>query len=212
MASAKKYFSGLNQKETSVFKRLNTPKKIQDFLEKLPINFEPKGDTLMSPRRVLRERTAHCIEGALFAAAVFWFHGEQPLLLDLTAASYDDDHVVALFRKNGHWGAVSKTNHATLRYREPVYRSIRELAMSYFHEYFVNDGEKTMRGYSRPFNVLRFGGYDWVTSEEDLWHIAEELNDSPHHQILTRSMLAGLRRADPIERNAGKLTHWRKKS
>ncbi|MEX1064280.1 MAG: hypothetical protein WD898_00840 [Candidatus Paceibacterota bacterium] len=207
-----KAFKDLNKKEINIFRKLNTPKKIQDFLEKLPINFEEKGDTLMSPRCVLRERKAHCIEGAIFAAAVLRFHGKKPILLDLITASYDEDHVVALFKKNGLWGAISKTNHAVLRYREPVYRNVRELAMSYFHEYFVNDGEKTMRGYSEPFNLSRFDKDAWLTSEDDLWHIAEELHDSRHHKILTKSMLSGLRYADPIEREAGKLTHWEKNS
>jgi len=205
-----KFFKDLNKKELAVFRKLDAPKKIQDFLEKLPINFEEKGDTLMSPRRVLRERKAHCMEGALFAAAVLWFHGQEPLLLDLTTPSYDYDHVAALFKKDGHWGAFSKTNHAVLRYREPIYRNVRELAMSYFHEYFVNDGEKTMRGYSEPFDLSRFKDENWITMEDDLWHIGAELDDSPHHKILTRKMLAGLRRADPLERQAGKITQWQK--
>ncbi len=207
-----KYFKDLNEKEISTFRKLDTPKKIQDFLEKLPINFEEEGNTLMSPRRVIREQKAHCMEGALFAAAALWFHGEKSLLLDLTTTSYDEDHVVALFKKDSHWGAISKTNHAVLRYREPVYRNVRELAMSYFHEYFVNDGEKTMRGYSEPFSLSRFAKDGWLSSEDDLWYIAEELHDFPHHKILTKSMLFGLRYADPLERKASELTQWRKKS
>ena len=119
----------LTKHELAIFKKLNTPRKIQDFLERMPINFDKGADTLMSPRRLLRVGKAHCIEGALFAAAALWFHGHKPLLLDLQATDDDYDHVVALFRHNGYWGAISKTNHAVLRYREPVYRGIRELAL-----------------------------------------------------------------------------------
>lgn len=203
-----KLFSDFNCDELNVFARLSTPKKIQDFLESMPINFDFKQDTLMSPRRTLRESKAHCIEGALLAAAALWFHGQQPLLLDLKAAECDYDHVAALFRKNGHWGAITKTNHAVLRYREPVYRTIRELALSFFHEYFTDDGKKTMRSFSRPFNLFRFAGKRWLTSEEELWDVGTALEESPHYSILTRSSIAGLRRADPLEIKAGKIIQW----
>lgn len=199
----------LNKQELKLFRKLNTPRKIQDFLETIPINFDFKKDTCVSPRVLLRKNKAHCIEGAFFAAAILWFHGHKPLLLDLQATDDDYDHVVALFRRNGLWGAISKTNHAVLRYREPVYRTIRELALSYFHEYFNDRGKKNLRNYSRPFNLTRFGT-DWITAEKNLWHIAETLDDSPHHPILTRSALAGLRRADKIEIKAGKIVQWKK--
>jgi len=163
----------------------------------------------MSPRRLLKNRVAHCMEGALFAAAALWYHGQRPLVLDLRATEKDDDHVVAVFRQNGHWGAISKTNHAVLRYREPVYRTVRELVLSYFHEYFLNDGRKTLREYSQLFDLSRFG-FTWVTASEDLWHIPETLDDSPHQRIISRSMATRLRRADRIEIKAGKLTQWKK--
>ena len=108
---------GLTQTETAILRRLSTPEKIQDFLDALPINHEKRGDTCMSPRQVLREGKAHCIEGAMLAALALWMHGEEPLLLDLTTLRYDDDHVVALYRRNGFWGAISKTNHAVLRFQ-----------------------------------------------------------------------------------------------
>ena len=150
------------------------------------------------------------MEGALFAATALWFHGQKPLLLDITSVEHDLDHVVALFQKNKRWGAISKTNHAVLRYREPVYRDVRELAMSFFHEYFTNDGKKTMRSFSKPFNLQRFG-YNWITSEKDLWDIADALDASPHLSILTKNMINGLRRADPAETEAGKITQYKRR-
>jgi hypothetical protein len=122
-----------------IFKKLSTPQKIQDFLNSLKFNFEDDGETCMSPRQVLLKGKAHCMEDAMFAAAALEFHGHKPLILDLRATErpYDSDHVVAVFKKFGCFGAISKTNHAVLRYREPIYKSIRELALSYFHEYFL---------------------------------------------------------------------------
>lgn len=196
---------GFGEDELKILKKLNTPKKVQDFLDSLPINFDD--ETYMSPRRVLREHKAHCVEGAIFAAAVLWLHGQKPLLLDLEASKSDLDHVVALFRSDGHWGAISKTNHAVLRYREPVYKNVRELAMSYFHEYFLDDGRKTLRSFSIPFNLANLGK-NWVTAEEELWYIGEALDQLPHHQILTRSKITSLRPADPLEIRAGKLKDW----
>ena len=146
-----------NPAETKLFKRLNSPKKIQDFLA-LKIRHNPARDGVecRSPRRVLREGKAHCMEGALLAAAILEFHGHKPLLLDLRSTSDDLDHVVALFSQFGCWGAISKTNHVVLRYREPIYKSIRELALSYFHEYFLDSGKKTLREYSAPVNVSSY--------------------------------------------------------
>ena len=197
----------LNKDEISLFRRLNTPKKIQDFLDTIPINFDEGNDTCMSPRMLLKMKKAHCIEGAYFAATALWFHGQKPLLLDLKASDNDYDHVVALFKAKNSWGAISKTNHAVLRYREPVYKTVRELAMSYFHEYFDDKGKKNLRSFSRPFSLAQFGT-SWITSEKDLWHIAEALDDSPHEQILTRSAIAGLRKADKVEIKSGKIVEW----
>ena len=138
---------GLTKQELKIFKKLNTPIKIQDFLDKIPMNWEKKGETYFSPRRALEARKMHCLEGAIFAATALWLQGEKPLLLDLKAKG-DDDHVVALYRRNGYWGAISKTNHAALRFRDPVYKTIRELALSYFHEYFLDrDGKKILDFY-----------------------------------------------------------------
>lgn len=201
---------GFDEKELTLLKALNTPKKIQDFLDALPANYVKNGDTLYSPRLVLRERKAHCIEGALLAVAALAVNGEQGWLLDLRTVAHDEDHVVTLFKKGTYWGALSKTNHPVLRYRDPIYRSVRELALSYFHEFFMaRDGEKTMRDYSRPFSLKRFGT-DWMTSEDDLWDIALALDNSPHHRILPVSSVRGLRHATPIERDAYQMVEWQK--
>lgn len=190
--------------EIKIFGELNTPAKIQDFINKIPINFEKSGETLMSPRLILKKRKAHCFEGALLAAAIFWHHKQKPLLLDLVAQKPDLNHVVALFRKNGYWGAVSKTNHAALRYREPVYQTVRELVMSYFHEYFTHGGKKTLVSFAGPFNLKKFGT-GWITSEKNLWFIDKALEKTAHVKIPRPK---NLRRADAIEIKAGKLTDW----
>jgi hypothetical protein len=199
----------LSASELRFLKSLNTPRKIQDFLEAIPINHEPDGDTCFSPRRVLEERRAHCIEGAMLAALALRLNGHRPLVMDLTSTKDDFDHVVAVFRKHGRWGAISKTNHAVLRYREPVYATVRELALSYFHEYFDDRGRKTLRSFSRPIDLSRFDDRGWMTSEADVWYIPEHLADVPHQSILTRQHIPALRRADPIEISAGKLVQWK---
>lgn len=196
---------GFTKEELKIFRRLSTPRKIQDFLNSLRFNFERKGETIMSPRKMLREKRAHCLEGALFAAAALWIQGEQPLLMDIKTTGDDYEHVVALFKKFGRWGAISKTTHVVLRYREPIYKSVRELAMSYFHEYFLHSGKKTMRSFSKPFNLRRFGT-DWLTSAENLWFISEALDKAPHEKLLNSRMVKNLRKADKIEIKAGKLT------
>lgn len=201
----------LTDEELRIFQHLDTPRKVQDFLETLPINFEKEGETCMSPRKVLRENEAHCIEGAFLAAALLWFHGRKPLLLDLNVTNQDIDHVVVPFKQHGYWGAISKTNHAVLRYREPIFRTIRELVTSYFNEYFYDDGKKTLRGYSRPVNLARFAKHNWITSEEDLWYIDEALGKAPRYSILTKKMLAGLRPADRVEIDASALVDWEDK-
>lgn len=199
---------GFTRKEVAVLRRLHTPQKIQDFLNKLPTNFELKGLTVYSPRKVLQKKTAHCLEGALLAAVALRLQGYPPLVLDLTATDDDEDHVIAVFKQHGHWGAISKSNHAILRYREPVYKTIRELVMSYFHEYFNDKGRKTLRSYSRPVNLKRFDHDGWMTAAEDVWYIPEYLVEVRHMPILTRSHIARLRRVDRVERKAGKIKEW----
>jgi hypothetical protein len=194
-------------REFRVLRKLDRPKKVQDFINRIPSNVERGGETCTSPLVTLRRNKAHCMEGALLAALALWMHGHPPLILDLKTTAADVDHLVALFRVDGYWGGITKTNHAVLRYREPIYRDVRELATSYFHEYFMNDGAKTLRQYSTPFDLRRWKG-NWVTSEDDLWELETAIDRSPHHPLLSRKQIAGLRRADKIEIEAGKLTEW----
>lgn len=200
---------GLTKEEEKILRGLKTPKKIQDFLNEIPINFEEKGDTCFSPRMVLKQRKAHCIEGAMVAALALRLQGKKPLVVDLTSSKKDFDHVICVFKEDGKWGAISKTNHAVLRYREPVYKDIRELVMSFFHEYFDDNGKKTLRSFSMPVDLSRFDHLNWAAAEEDVWFVADFLADVKHYPILTRSQIAGLRKADPIEIEAGKLTEWK---
>lgn len=201
---------GLTKAELKVFKKLNTPIKIQDFLDSMPMNWERKGETYMSPRRVLQNRKMHCLEGALFAATALWIHGQEPLVLDFQNKG-DDDHVIALYKINGYWGAISKTNHVTLRFRDPVYKTIRELAMSYFHEYWnVRSGKKTLVAYStKPFNLKKFGTA-WITAKEDLDELAEAIDNAPHSRALPKKNQKFIRLADRMEMRAGKLIEWKK--
>ena len=199
---------GLSKAEFAVLERLSTPQKIQDFLNRIPANFEVGGQTCLSVREVLRQRRAHCIEGAMLAACALWVHGEPPLLLDLRAER-DFDHVVALFRRGRCWGAISKTNPAVLRWRDPVYRSLRELAMSYLHEYANKRGQKTLRSYAGPFDLRRFDPALWVTSDKNCWEIGATLDDMPHRRLLTRRQSRGLRLHDAMERKAGALSEHR---
>ncbi len=186
---------GLSPQELKTLTRLATAEKIQQFLDDLPYNLEPDGATCRSPRRVLRDRTAHCLEGALLAAAALRVHGHPPLLLDLEAVR-DDDHVLAIFRRGGLWGAIAKSNYAGLRFREPVYRSLRELVMSYFEHYYNLSGEKTLRNYSRPVNLRRFDRLGWMTAERDLWEIPEHLSRIAHRPLLPREVEHRLSRVD----------------
>lgn len=187
----------LTSQEKRLLKSLATPWKIQDFLNSLPYNIEPDGDTCRSPRRVMRDRTAHCFEAALFAAAALRANGKPPLILDLVAVR-DTDHVIAVFRMDGCWGAIAQSNYSGLRFREPIYRTIRELAVSYFEDYYNPLGEKTLREFSRPVNLSRFDSMGWMTAEEDVWAIAEYLVDIPHTAMLrsTRRMYADRRLID----------------
>lgn len=196
------------EEELKILKSLDNPRKIQDFLNSLKINFEEEGDTCMSPRMVLKKRKCHCIEGAMLACAAFLIHGKKPLIVDLTSSKDDFDHVIAVFQENGKWGAISKTNHAVLRYREPVYNSIRELVMSYFHEYFDNNGKKTLRSFSDAIDLSKLGE-KWITSEEDVWEVPEYLVRVKHYKIVEPFEVRKLRRADNLEIEAGKLVEWK---
>lgn len=200
---------GLTRGEFAVLRRLDTPEKIQAFLFGLRQNFEPDGDSCNSVRVVLRTRRAHCIEGAMLAACALWIHGEPPLLLDLQAVK-DYDHVVALFRRGGCWGAISKTNGIALRWRDPIYRNLRELAMSYFHEYYNRWDHKTLRTYSRPYDLRRMKPEDWVTPEDGAWDMIDTLEAQPHYRLVSAAQLRRVTRRDPFERVVGGLLQYKR--
>lgn len=200
----------LTKKEEEILKNLNTPAKIQDFLNKIPINFDYKKDSCRSPRQVLRKWKCHCIEGAIFAAAALRLQGRKPLIVHLKTTKEDYEHVIAIFQEKSKWGAISKTNHSVLRYREPVYNNLRELVMSFFHEYTDNKGRKTLRSFSVPVNLARFDKKGWMTDEKDLWYIDDYLDKVKHFSILTRKQIKNLRKADKIEIKIGKIIEWKK--
>jgi len=198
----------LTPTERRVFARLDTPQKVQDFLDRLPANFEVDGETAMSPRRLLQARVAHCAEAAVFAAAALAYHGRRAWLMDLRALPSDQDHIVTLFRERGLWGAISKTNHAILRWRDPIYRSARELAMSYAHEYCLPGGKKSLLEYSRPFALTRFAPARWVIAPDDLDWLLYALDVSPHEAVAPRRAMRRRRRSAPIELRAQEEMEW----
>lgn len=208
---------GLDKETYLKLKKLNTAKKIQDFLDVYPVNMEEKGETYMSVVRTLKTREAHCLEGALVAALALWIQGKKPLVLDLKSNN-GDDHVIALYQENGYWGSISKTNHATLRFRDPVYKTVRELAMSFFHEYIhLKTGEKILESFSNPVDLSNVVGpnmnkaesiTDWISGSNELDWLAELLDEVPHNEIYPRKNKKFLRNADPMELKAGNLLEW----
>ncbi|MEQ1499783.1 MAG: hypothetical protein ABL917_00210 [Parcubacteria group bacterium] len=201
-----------SKEESLLFRKLNSPAKIQNYLNSIKFNFEDEG-VCMSPRMVIKTKKAHCMEGAVFAAAVLEFHGFKPFILDLrsTEKPFDYDHVIAVFKADGFFGAITKTNHAVLRYREPVYKNLRELVMSFFHEYFLNNsGYKTLREYSILLDLNKFNKINWRTTEEDISQITEYLDDIKHFSILTKKQIKNLRNADDVEIKAGKIVEYNK--
>jgi hypothetical protein len=204
MVSASKL--GIPRPQAKVLLRLDTPEAIQDYVSALPTNFEPDGDTCLSAVEAMRKRRAHCIEGAFVAACALWVHGEPPLLMDMQARG-DDDHVMTLFRRGRCWGAISKSNHVWLRWRDPIYRSLRELAMSYFHEYVIGP-EKTLRYYSRAIDLRRFDPRLWVTNKDDCWDVSQACDDAKHYPLLSPAQARRLRQRDAMEIKAGKLLEY----
>jgi len=193
---------GLTRGELVTLRRLDRPDKVQSYLDGLTYNIETDGDTVRSPRRVMRDRTAHCAEGAFLAAAAFRVQGRPPLLVDLEAVR-DDDHVLAVYRDRGLWGAVATSKFAGLRYREPVYRTVRELVLSYFEHYYNWDGERTLRAYSRPVSLARFDSIGWMTAEEDLWPLVEHLTAIRHTPLIPPAAARRLVRLDKRSYEAG---------
>jgi hypothetical protein len=189
-------FSRFSTAQRKIFSRINTPAKVQDFIDyELDYNNDP-ADTCFSPLGVLKERRAHCIEGAMFAAAAFLFHGRPSLLLDLRADDTDDDHVIAPFRENGRWGAVAQSHFCGLRFREPVYGSIAELARSYFEFYYNEWGKKTLREFSAPLDTAALKP-EWLYGT-DAGFVGRKLDSVKHYRIQGTRRLHKLRMADSL--------------
>jgi hypothetical protein len=180
--------------ERRLFARLNTPFKIQTYLDQLRYNIDK---ITRSPRCVIQARRAHCFDGALFAAAALEFHGCEPLLMDLRCNGQDDDHVLALFKVGQGWGAIGKSNYVGCRYRDPVYRSLRELAMSYFHIYFNLASVKTLREYSVAFPLNKINDIDWRRTDEDVTPLGYRLDDSRHYFLISKRQEKLLENTDP---------------
>jgi hypothetical protein len=191
---------GLSAKDVRTLRSLNTPVKIQKFIDALTYQY---ADTAGSPQRVLRDRAGHCLEGALLAAAAFRINGRPPLVMDLEGVR-DDDHVVTLYRERGLWGAVAKSNYAGLRFRAPVYRTLRELAMSYFEHYYNLRGERTLRAYSVAVNLARLDSKNWMTSEEEVWCVPEALIAARHFELFPDKVARDLPRLDRRSFEAGR--------
>jgi hypothetical protein len=190
---------GLSSTELRTLRVLKAPERIQKFIDALQYQY---ADTAGSPRRVLRERKGHCLEGALLAAAALRVNGHKPLVMDLEAV-HDDDHVVALYREHGLWGGIAKSNFAGLRYRPPIFRTLRELALSYFAQYYNLRGEYTLRAYSGPIDLSRFDRYHWMTAEEDVWCVAEALCTARHYPLAPDKTTRALPRLDRRSFEAG---------
>jgi hypothetical protein len=187
--------------EISFLSTLNDPYTIQTFLDS--IEYNPAYEC-RSPRWVLRKKSAHCFEGALFAAAALQYNGFKPLILDMKSYN-DDDHVIAVFKVDGHWGAVAKSNFTTLRFREPAYRSLRELIMSYFDFYFNVAGDKSLRSYSLPLDLTIYESLKWYTTDDDLEYIGDKLEQIRHYPVIDAKMIKNLRKVSPSMLEAGLL-------
>src|SRR5258706_9279179 len=200
----------LSAKEFALLRQLDAPQKIQAFLNAIPINHELTGETILSVREVLRQRRAHCIEGAFVAACALWIHGDPPLILHMDCDISDYPHVIAVFRRNRCWGAISKTNGVGLRYRDPVYRTLRELAMSYFHEYFNKRYQKTLRSYSAMVDLRKVDAALWVTNEKACDEIHDRLVKARHYTLISAAQQRLLAQRDSFERKASKLFQYPK--
>lgn len=202
MKMNKNPFELLNTEEIQFLQKLNSPFKIQQFLDELPYSAD---DFYRCPRRVLTDRKAHCFDGALFAAAALHFHGHLPLILDMIPNERDDDHLLALFKRNGCWGAIAKSNFSGLRFREPIYHRLRELVLSYFENYYNVAGEKTLRGYTAALSLRSFEQFNWIINDDAMEKIADRLDQIPRYELLTAEMISNLGPMDKRSYDAGML-------
>ena len=202
MSIIEDFNQALTKSEHRMIAQLTTPTKIQSFLDRLAYSGE---SIYRCPLRVFRESIAHCFDGALFGAAALYRLGYPPLIVNLLANDRDDDHLLALYKRDGHWGAVAKSNFAGLRFREPIYRTLRDLVMSYFEQFYSIEREKTLRSYTVPLNLKTFDKLNWMTSDEPLERIGERLDEIRKVPLLTLRMIAGLSLVDERSYQAGLL-------
>lgn len=202
MSAVEAFEQALSQSERQVMAQLTRVQDIQAFLDEVPYSAEV---TDRCPLRVLRERIAHCFDGALFAATALRRLGYPPLIIDMLPRARDDDHVLVLYKHDGHWGAVAKSNFVGLRFREPVYRTLRELVMSYFEQFYNVGREKTLLAYTMPLNLKVFDKLNWMVKDEPLEVIAQRLNNLRRIPVLTEAMIARLSPVDERSYQAGLL-------
>ncbi len=198
----RKFDGQLSPNERKILVSLDSPSAIQSFLNTVPYS---EDKFYRCPLRVLRDHKGHCFDGALFAAMALRHIGHPGLILELIPNERDDDHIIALFKQNGGWGAVAQSNFSGLRFREPVYRSLRELVMSYFEDHFNSIGEKTLRGYRGPVHLQAFDQLEWMSSDEGLERLADGMNRYRIQPLLTKEMEASLSLADERSVKAGLL-------
>jgi hypothetical protein len=194
--------SQLGPTERKLLDGLNKPDRIQSYLNEVPYS---EDEFYRCPLRVLRDRKAHCFDGALFAAMVLRRFGHPSMILELIPNARDDDHILALYKYSGFWGAVAQSNFTGLRYREPVYRSLRELVMSYFEDFFNSLGEKTLVGYRGPINLKGFDPLNWMTSDTSLETLSNEMDRYCIHPVISPEMADNLALADERSLRAGLL-------
>lgn len=182
----------LHPKEREVIRRYRTPRQVQQFLRALPYNWERKGETLRTFRGVVRHWSAHCLEAALAAATILEQHGYPPLLLDLESKD-NLDHVLFLFRRRGRWGTVARSRDFGLHGRKPLFRSLRDLVLSYVDPYVDFSGRVVGYGVLDLRTITRC---DWRLSSRNVWKVEQVLIHMPHQKLRTsdRRYRAMLRR------------------
>jgi hypothetical protein len=195
--------SHLNEDQLHLWRSLDTPFKIQAFLDTCA--YRPEYSNL-SPLSVIEQGRAHCLDGAVFGAAALRRLGHEPLLVDMFPdPGMDDDHVLAVYRQHRRWGAVAKSNFVGLRSREPVYRDLHELVMSYFEQFYNINGVKSLRTYTRPLNITKLDAFGWEWRDDGVDRIEKALLKRARRPLLTPAMTASLSPVDSLTYQAGML-------
>ncbi|MBK8944157.1 MAG: hypothetical protein IPM32_02700 [Ignavibacteriae bacterium] len=192
--------NSLESEIRKIFLKLNSIEKIQLFLDSVKYSSD---SIYRCPLRVFNEKVGHCFDGAVFAASALSQIGFQPIILDMLPNKRDDDHILALFKIDNHWGAIAKSNFVGLRFREPIYKTLRELVLSYFEQYYNTAKEKTLRGYTVPLNLKIFDKYNWRTDDNTMELIAQKLDKIRKFKLMTAKMEKRLLQVDDRTYSAG---------